>query len=57
MTQTIPLIDRLKVAVWMVGNMDTKEDQDQWWKNFGDLWEEIAEDACKICERELGARR
>ena len=47
----LSLIDRLKLAVWMLGNVDTEEDKAQWWKNYGQLWEEISEDACKIAAK------
>lgn len=42
MTDT--LIERLKAAVWMVGNMDTEQDKAAWWATFGPLWEEIGQD-------------
>lgn len=42
------LLDRLKVAVWMVGNIDTVHDKARWWKDHGALWEEISEDACNL---------
>ena len=47
----LPLIDRLKLAVWMVGNIDTEDDKDSWWLTYNDLWEEIKEDACEIAKR------
>lgn len=34
---------KLVAAVWMVGNMDTDEDKRQWWHNFGELWQHIAD--------------
>ena len=40
----LTLEQRLKAAVWMVGNNDTKEDCDAWWRTFGKLWIEIAND-------------
>jgi hypothetical protein len=40
----MPLAQRLKAAVWMVGNMDTPDDKAAWWLTFGDLFKEIAAD-------------
>jgi len=37
-------IDQLKVAVFMVGNIDTPQDKAQWWKNFDHLWNQVAQD-------------
>jgi hypothetical protein len=35
---------RLKAAVWMVGNNDTPEDKRAWWASFGRVWDEVATD-------------
>lgn len=35
---------RLKAAVWMVGNMDTDEDKAAWWRDYGDLFKEVSGD-------------
>lgn len=40
----LTLEQRLKAAVWMVGNMDTPEDKAAWWEDFGELWNEVAAD-------------
>lgn len=31
--------EMLEAAFYMVGNLDTKEDKDAWWKQFGDYWD------------------
>ena len=37
-------VERLKAAVWMVGNMDTPQDKAAWWATFDPLWKEVAQD-------------
>lgn len=37
-------VERLKAAVWMVGNMDTPQDKAAWWATFEPLWREVAQD-------------
>lgn len=40
----LTLEQRLKAAVWMVGNMDTLEDKAAWWRTFEAVWQEVARD-------------
>lgn len=40
----LTLEQRLKAAVWMVGNNDTAEDKRAWWASFGRLWDEVSTD-------------
>jgi ADP-ribose pyrophosphatase YjhB (NUDIX family) len=35
-------VEDLRLAVWMVGNMDTPEDKTQWWKTFRPTWDQAA---------------
>jgi hypothetical protein len=44
----LSLVDRLKAAVFMVGNMDTPEDKAAWWATFGPLWEEVAAEGPEV---------
>lgn len=40
----LTLEQKLKAAVWMIGNIETPEDKAAWWQTYGDLWNEVAAD-------------
>lgn len=50
-TTNLTLEERLKVAVWMLGNVDTDEDKAACGKTTPNCGEEIKDDACKVAER------
>lgn len=44
----LDFMQRLKAAVWMVGNMDTAEDKAAWLRTFEPVWKEVAADGKNV---------
>jgi hypothetical protein len=46
----IEFVNKLMAAVWMVGNMDTEQDKAAWWRTFGSVWQEVADNHGELAQ-------